>query len=49
MKSLSISAMTALIVLVAALGLAGILWQWGEAVAARDLASQRAKIGRAHV
>jgi WD40 repeat protein len=27
---------------VAALGLAGVLWQWGEAVKARDLASKRA-------
>ena len=43
------AALTAAIVLVAALGLAGILWQWGEAVEARndavearDLASKRA-------
>jgi WD40 repeat protein/tRNA A-37 threonylcarbamoyl transferase component Bud32 len=34
--------LTAAVVLVAALGLAGILWQWGEAVKARDLASRRA-------
>ena len=36
------AALTAAIVLVAGLGLAGILWQWGEAVKARDLASNRA-------
>ncbi len=36
------AALTAAIVLVAGLGLAGILWQWGEAVKARDLASTRA-------
>jgi WD40 repeat protein len=36
------AALTATIVLVAALGLAGILWQWDEAVKARDLASKRA-------
>ena len=36
------AALTAAVVLVAALGLAGILWQWGEAVKARDLASKRA-------
>ncbi|HWE38915.1 MAG TPA: protein kinase [Isosphaeraceae bacterium] len=36
------AALTAAIVLVAALGLAGILWQWREAVRARDLASTRA-------
>ena len=35
------AALTAAVVLVAALGLAGILWQWGEAVTARDLASRR--------
>ncbi len=34
--------LSAAVVLVAALGLAGILWQWGEAVQARDLASRRA-------
>ena len=34
------AALTAAVVLVAALGLAGILWQWGEAVQARDLASK---------
>jgi WD40 repeat protein len=36
------AALTAAVVLVAALGLAGIVWQWGEAVRARDLASKRA-------
>ena len=36
------AALTATIVLVAALGLAGILWQWDEAVKARDLAATRA-------
>ncbi len=36
------AALTAAVVVVAALGLAGILWQWGEAVKARDLASNRA-------
>ena len=36
------AALTAALVLVATLGLVGILWQWGEAVKARDLASQRA-------
>jgi len=36
------AALTAAVVLVAAFGLAGILWQWGEAVKARDLASTRA-------
>jgi WD40 repeat protein/tetratricopeptide (TPR) repeat protein len=36
------AALTAAIILVGALGLAGILWQWGEAVKARDLASRRA-------
>ncbi len=36
------AALTAAVVLVTALGLAGILWQWGEAVKARDLASKRA-------
>ena len=36
------AALTATIVLVFALGLAGVLWQWGEAVKARDLASKRA-------
>jgi eukaryotic-like serine/threonine-protein kinase len=35
------AALTAAVLLVAALGLAGVLWQWGEAVKARDLASQR--------
>jgi serine/threonine-protein kinase len=34
--------LTAAVVLVAALGLAGVLWQWREAVEARDLASKRA-------
>jgi WD40 repeat protein len=34
--------LAAAVVLVAALGLAGILWQWSEAVKARDLASKRA-------
>lgn len=33
---------TAAVVLVAALGLAGILWQWHEAVTARDIAAQGA-------
>ena len=36
------AALTAAVVLVAALGLSGILWQWDEAVKARDLASKRA-------
>jgi WD40 repeat protein/tRNA A-37 threonylcarbamoyl transferase component Bud32 len=36
------AALTAAVVLVAVLGLAGILWQWGEAVKARNLASTRA-------
>jgi WD40 repeat protein len=36
------AALTAAVVLVAVLGIAGILWQWSEAVKARDLASQRA-------
>jgi len=36
------AALTGTVVVVAALGLAGILWQWGEAVKARDLASKRA-------
>ncbi len=36
------AALTATIVLVAALGLAGVIWQWSEAVKARDLASRRA-------
>src|SRR5262249_14813669 len=36
------AALTAAVVLVAALGIAGILWQWGEAVTARDLAARRA-------
>ena len=36
------AALTAIIVLVSALGLAGILWQWDEAVKARDLAAKRA-------
>jgi WD40 repeat protein len=35
------ASLTAAVVVVAALGLAGILWQWREAMAARDLASQR--------
>jgi WD40 repeat protein len=34
--------LTAALVLVATMGLAGILWQWSEAVQARDLASKRA-------
>ena len=34
--------LTAAVIVVAALGLAGILWQWDEAVKARDLASKRA-------
>jgi len=34
------AALTAAVVLVAALGLSGILWQWNEAVKARDLASK---------
>jgi WD40 repeat protein len=36
------AALTAAVVVVAALGLVGVLWQWNEAVRARDLASQRA-------
>ena len=36
------ASLTAAVVLVAILGMAGILWQWGEAVQARDLASKRA-------
>jgi WD40 repeat protein len=36
------AALTAAVVLVAALGLTGVLWQWREAVKARDLASIRA-------
>jgi hypothetical protein len=36
------AALTAAVVLVAALGLAGILWAWGEAVKARNIASERA-------
>jgi eukaryotic-like serine/threonine-protein kinase len=36
------AALTAAVILVGALGLAGVLWQWGEAVRARDLASKRA-------
>jgi WD40 repeat protein len=36
------ASLTAAVVLVAALGLGGVLWQWGEAVKARDLASTRA-------
>jgi WD40 repeat protein len=36
------AALTAAVVLVAALGLAGVLWQWEEAVKARNLASKRA-------
>ncbi len=35
------SSLTATVLLVAALGLAGVLWQWGEAVKARDLAYKR--------
>jgi WD40 repeat protein len=38
----ALAALAAAVVLVAALGLAGILWQWSEAVKARDLASTRA-------
>ena len=36
------AALTAVIVLVTVLGLTGILWQWSEAVQARDLAYRRA-------
>ncbi|QDV32337.1 WD40 repeat domain-containing serine/threonine protein kinase [Tautonia plasticadhaerens] len=36
------AALTAAVVLVAALGLIGVLWQWQEAVRARDLAATRA-------
>ena len=36
------SALTAAVILVTILGLAGILWQWDEAVKARDLASRGA-------
>jgi eukaryotic-like serine/threonine-protein kinase len=36
------ASLAAAVVLVAALGLAGVLWQWREAVKARDLASERA-------
>jgi tRNA A-37 threonylcarbamoyl transferase component Bud32 len=36
------AALTAAVVLVGLLGLAGIFWQWQEAVKARDLASKRA-------
>jgi eukaryotic-like serine/threonine-protein kinase len=36
------AALTAAVVLVSALGLAGILWQWGVAMKALDLASKRA-------
>jgi eukaryotic-like serine/threonine-protein kinase len=36
------AALSAAIVVVSALGLAGILWQWSEAARARDLASTRA-------
>jgi eukaryotic-like serine/threonine-protein kinase len=36
------AALTAAVVLVASLGLTGILWQWEEAVKARDLARRRA-------
>ncbi|MDB5349323.1 MAG: repeat-containing protein [Planctomycetota bacterium] len=36
------AALTAAVILVAALGLTGVLWQWGEAVRARDLATKRA-------
>lgn len=36
------AALTAALVLVATLGLAGILWQWDEAIKARNLASRRA-------
>src|SRR5208282_5439044 len=35
------AALIAAVVLVAALGLSGVLWQWNEAVKARDLASKR--------
>jgi eukaryotic-like serine/threonine-protein kinase len=34
--------LTAAVILVATLGLAGIIWQWNEAVKARDLAARRA-------
>jgi WD40 repeat protein/predicted Ser/Thr protein kinase len=37
------AALTALVVLVSALGVCGIIWQWNEAVRARDLASLRAR------
>jgi WD40 repeat protein len=37
-----LASLTAAIVLVAGLGLAGVLWQWSEAVQARDLAGKRA-------
>jgi WD40 repeat protein len=36
------AALTAAVVVVAAPGLAGVFWQWGEAVQARNLASRRA-------
>jgi WD40 repeat protein len=36
------ASLTAAVVLVAAAGLAGILWQWSEAVQARNMASRRA-------
>ena len=36
------ASLTAAVVLTAALGLTGVLWQWREAVAARDLAASRA-------
>jgi WD40 repeat protein/tRNA A-37 threonylcarbamoyl transferase component Bud32 len=36
------ASLTAAVVLVAAAGLAGVLWQWSEAVKARDLAAKRA-------
>jgi hypothetical protein len=36
------AALTAAVVLVTALGLTGVLWQWRQAVGARDLASTRA-------
>jgi WD40 repeat protein len=36
------ASLTAAVILVGGLGLAGILWQWNEAVQARDLASRRA-------
>ncbi len=38
------AALTASLVLVAALGMAGILWQWNEAVEARDLEAKARKV-----